>query len=285
MAKGIEIIIAGIIAGIVAYTTSILGIKGTVLGAVITSILVELLSNFFKEPFEKTSLRKKSVKLIYLLPLVVIGLIELVYLFMDVSFHSYQLFNFLESMANNNLFRIMGISLILMGISPIIRSKAIKREYGLIVLVVGVILSLRGFVDADFAFVSLYAPLFTEYDLIITTFILFGLGFVIFKVVKEVLELKDDELFESDESKPKFNKTYKKPKSKNYKKFKNGKYKHKPNYYTKSKANSETHKRHEPIKSDSNQVGDEGANPDKHISEKTHLYYNAPDELDILDKE
>ena len=29
MAKGIEIIIAGIIAGVVAYTTSILGIKGT----------------------------------------------------------------------------------------------------------------------------------------------------------------------------------------------------------------------------------------------------------------
>ena len=97
MAREIEIITAGLIAGVVAYTTSILGIKGTVLGAVITSILVEILSNLFKESFEKTSLRKKSVKLIYLLPLVVIGVIELIYLFMDVSFQSSQLFNFLES--------------------------------------------------------------------------------------------------------------------------------------------------------------------------------------------
>lgn len=291
MAKGIEIIIAGIIAGIVAYTTSILGIKGTVLGAVITSILIELLSNFFKEPFEKTSTRKNYVKITYLLPLFLIGLIEIIYLLIDSSFKSYKLFYLLEDMASGNLFRIMGLSLIVMGVYPIVQSKDIKRDYGLIIAILGIILLLRGFVDADYFLVSLYAPLFVEYDFIISLVIISGISYVIFKVLNEVFKTKTDEISkEDDKTNFKFNKSDKsKIKTKKQ-------YKRKPRNYTKTKKSRKNDFRHNKPKitkayntSKPNEdnipklVGNEVS--DKHVSEKTHLYYNAPDDFDLIDKE
>lgn len=280
MAKGIEIIIAGIIAGVVAYTTSILGIKGTVLGAVITSILVELLSNVFKEPFERTSLRKKSLKIIYLLPLVIIGFIELVYLFVDASFTAYQLFNLLEDVSNNNLFRIMGLSLIIMGIYPIIQPKDIKRLYGLIVLIMGIILVLRGFIDADFTFVSLYSVIFVEYDLLLTGIVIAGLAFVIFNVINESFKVKSTKSSEYDEIRDSFNK--------NYKKSKNKKYKHKPKnntYKSHSKPKNRTNNTKSKFSKSNDAQLSNNNDLNNHVSEKTNLYYNTPDDLDILDKE
>ena len=52
MSKTSDIIIAGIIAGIVAYATSVLGISGTIIGSVSAAILYQIMSHLFKTPLK-----------------------------------------------------------------------------------------------------------------------------------------------------------------------------------------------------------------------------------------
>ncbi|HIH62141.1 MAG TPA: hypothetical protein HA298_05640, partial [Methanobacteriales archaeon] len=50
MSKAFDIIMAGLISGIVAFTTQKLGVGGTALGAVLGSMLYQLLSHYLREP-------------------------------------------------------------------------------------------------------------------------------------------------------------------------------------------------------------------------------------------
>ena len=53
MVKHFNVIMAGVISGIVALFTSYLGISGTIIGSVISSFLYQLLSSYSQEKYEE----------------------------------------------------------------------------------------------------------------------------------------------------------------------------------------------------------------------------------------
>ena len=214
MSKMLDVIMAGIISGIVALTTTKLGIGGTVIGAVIGAMLYQIMSHFIKEPLENVNTRKsvntemvhtrksvntknmvhtrKSVntnrietKIVYVFPLVVIVAVELIYLFSSVYWKPEQIFHYLESATDGTLFRTIGLGLIIMGIYPILQSENIKRSYGYIILSVGIIKLLNGFVDIHSPFVKLYANIFADFGLVISLAVIAALSYVILSIIQE----------------------------------------------------------------------------------------------------
>ena len=149
MVKHFNVIMAGVISGIVALFTSVLGVSGTIIGSVLSSFLYQLLSAYYEEKVDGSSLRKPKLanEIVYIFPLVVIGIIELIFLFSALHYRFDMIFGFLESAVANNLFRLMGIGLILLGAYPFFNSNDIDKRNGLILLVVGVLLLLRGLMD------------------------------------------------------------------------------------------------------------------------------------------
>ena len=84
MSRVLDIVMAGVISGIVAFTTSQLGVAGTVIGAVIGSMLYQLMNHFFRKPIDSVdSLRTQKVEssVFYVFPLIIILGIEILYLF------------------------------------------------------------------------------------------------------------------------------------------------------------------------------------------------------------
>ena len=214
MSKMLDIIMAGVISGIVALTTTKLGIGGTVIGAVIGAMLYQVMSHFIKEPLENAHTRKnvhtrnvhtrksvstekivntgKSVntnkietRIVYVFPLIIIVAVELIYLFSSVYWKPDQIFHLLEQATDGTLFRTIGLGLLIMGIYPIIQSENIKRSYGYIILSVGIVKLLNGFVDTHSPFVKLYANLFADFGLIISLAVIAALSYVILSIIQE----------------------------------------------------------------------------------------------------
>nr|WP_302578876.1 CvpA family protein [Methanobrevibacter arboriphilus] len=191
MSKSFDIIMAGLISGIVALTTSFLGLAGTVIGAVLGAILYQVLSIFIKEPLENSTIRKVENGLVFIIPLVLIAIFLVI--FIIALLHSYLIYypdflNFfiqLEQLTNNNLVRFMGIGLILMGIYPLIQPKVIKREYGFIILILGIVLLIRGLLDLDSELFYLYTNLLNFFDVFLVIVIFLILIFVIIKIFLE----------------------------------------------------------------------------------------------------
>lgn len=210
MSKALEIIMAGVIAGLVAFATSQLGIGGTILGAVLGSILYQIISHFFEKPIEGLKTQKVEREIFFVFPLVIILGIELIYLLSTVYNPTEQIFYILEDATGGNLFRAMGIGLIIMGIYPIIQPESIKRIYGYILVAVGVIKLLWGFVDVNSSLVMLYAPLFYQLNELISVIVIAALAFVIVAIAREsvtIIMQKDEEsedIVEDKESKDKF---------------------------------------------------------------------------------
>lgn len=218
MSKMLDVIMAGVISGIVALTTTKLGIGGTVIGAVIGAMLYQVMSHFIKEPLENVNINKsaniksvhtrknvntqksvninKSVntqrigtRIVYVFPLIIIVAVELIYLFSSVYWKPEQIFHYLESATDGTLFRTIGLGLLIMGIYPIIQSENIKRSYGYIILSVGIIKLLNGFVDMHSPFVKLYANLFADFGLVISLAVIAALSYVILSVIQESIEI------------------------------------------------------------------------------------------------
>lgn len=182
---------AGLISGIVALTTSFLGLAGTVIGAVLGAILYQVLSIFIKEPLENSTIRKVENGLVFIIPLVLIAIFLVI--FIIALLHSYLIYypdflNFfiqLEQLTNNNLVRFMGIGLILMGVYPLIQPKVIKREYGFIILILGIVLLIRGLLDINPELFYLYTNLLNFFDVFLVIVIFLILIFVIIKIFLE----------------------------------------------------------------------------------------------------
>ncbi|MEL7671813.1 hypothetical protein [Methanobacterium sp.] len=209
MSKMLDVIMAGVISGIVALTTTKLGVGGTVIGAVIGAMLYQVMSHFIKEPLENVNTRKKvhtrenvhtrnnvninrsvntqkiETKIVYVFPLIIIVAVELIYLFSSVYWKPDQIFNYLEHATDGTLFRTIGLGLLIMGIYPIIQSENIKRSYGYIILSVGIIKLLNGFVDTHSPFVKLYANLFADFGLVISLAVIAALSYVILSIIQE----------------------------------------------------------------------------------------------------
>jgi len=195
MAKSFDIGMAGLIAGLAALTTSYLGIGGTVIGAVIGAILYQVLSLFVKEPLENATIRKVENEIVYIIPLILIAILLGIFIIAIIHSFNFRGSNFLmiflelEKLTNDNLVRMMGIGLIIMGIYPLFQGKIIKKKYGIINLFLGIFLLIRGLIDINPSFFNFYITHFKIIDLILLIGIFVSLSFIIVKIFSESITL------------------------------------------------------------------------------------------------
>lgn len=194
MSKTLDIIMTGVIAGIVAFTTSKLGIAGTVIGAVLGAMLYQIMSHFIKEPLGRVKTQKIETRIVYIFPLIIILVIEIIFVLSSIYWQSQQIFYLLEGATGWNLFRSIGVGLLCMGIYSIIQPENIKRLYGYIILSVGVIKLLQGFLDMNASFVDTYSTIFTEFGVIISMLVILALLFVIVSIIRESVTI----IYEND---------------------------------------------------------------------------------------
>ena len=197
MVKHFNVIMAGFIGGTVALFTSVLGVSGTIIGSVLSSFLYQLLSSYSEEKIDGGSLRKPKLanEIVYIFPLVVIGIIELIFLLSALHYRFDMIFDILESAVANNLFRLMGIGLIVLGAYPYFDSNNINKRNGTALLVVGVLLLLRGLMDISHITSKIFYALFADFDMLFALFVVVVLALVILNI----LIGSDNEYFKSNE--------------------------------------------------------------------------------------
>jgi len=127
LTKAFDILMAGVISGIVAFTTSKLGVGGTVMGAVLGSMLYQLLSHYFREPLKNVKTERVESRAVFAIPLLIIVIIEFIYLLGNFQWRPQQIFYLLEEATSWNLFRSIGVGLMVMGIYPLLQPETIKN--------------------------------------------------------------------------------------------------------------------------------------------------------------
>ena len=199
LVKHFHIIMAAFISGTVALFTSVLGVSGTIIGSVLSSFLYQLLSGYSEEKLEEGALRKPKLanEIVYIFPLVVIAIFELIFFLSAIHYRFDMIFDMLEAAVNNNLFRLMGLGLILLGAYPFFNSNNIDKRNGTFVLFIGALLFLRGLVDVSDITSKIFQTLFAEFDMLFALFVIIALVLVIFNILKG----SDIEYFKSDEFK------------------------------------------------------------------------------------
>lgn len=197
---------AGVISGIVAYTTSQLGVAGTVIGAVIGSMLYQLMNHFFRKPIDNVDsfrTQKMESSIFYVFPLILILGIEVIYLLASFYNSPGLIFQSLETATGWNLFRTIGIGLLIMSVYPLLEPDRIDRKYGLIVMAVGLVKLMAGFVDFQSPIVSLYLPLFQQFNELISIVLIAALLYVVVSIIHDSMPVKSEKDEEEHESKTK----------------------------------------------------------------------------------
>ncbi|KZX10012.1 hypothetical protein [Methanobrevibacter curvatus] len=186
MGKTYVVVATGIMGGIVALTTSFLGVTGTIIGGVLAAIIMEFSSQFFKQPLESKNINLLEERIIYIIPLIIIILIESIYMLhlMEYGF----IFRFLEEITNQNLFRVMGIALIILGLYPLAERKKIKWIHGIIIVFVGIFILIWGLVDSDIDLISKLGPVFVEYKFYFSLIIIFILSIITISIFIQSME-------------------------------------------------------------------------------------------------
>jgi hypothetical protein len=179
----------GVISGIAALATSKLGLAGTVIGAVMGSMLYQVMSYFIREPLENVKTKRIEREVFFVFPLVLIAAIEVIYLLSALYSQPGQIFYYLEFATGGNLFKTMGISLIIMSIYPLVKPESIPMRYGWILLVIGVIKLLWGFIDVQSTFVDVYSTIFFQFNEIISIVVIIALLYVIISLIKDSVTL------------------------------------------------------------------------------------------------
>ena len=203
LVKHFHIIMAAFISGTVALFTSVLGVSGTIIGSVLSSFLYQLLSGYSEEKLE---LRKPKLanEIVYIFPLVVIGIFELIFVCSALHYRFDMLFDMLEAAVNNNLFRLMGLGLILLGAYPFFDSNNIDRRNGTFVIFLGILLFLRGLVDITDTTSMIFHTIFAQFDLLFAIFVVIGLALVIANILVGSGNLRRTTTDLVDTHKPKF---------------------------------------------------------------------------------
>ena len=189
----LDIMMAGVISGLVAYTTAMLGVGGTIIGAVLGSMLYQLMTHVFKEPLEGVKTKRvETKKIVYIFPLIIILAVEILYLLASIYWKPEYVLNTLEHATGGNLFRSIGFGLIVMGIYPLLDPSNIKKDYGYIVLGVGVIKLLGGFSDLHTPITDLYAMMYANLGVIISLVVIAALSYVIISIAKESVTIVNE---------------------------------------------------------------------------------------------
>lgn len=191
-----KLILVGCISAFVAVLTSVLGVAGTVIGSVVSSVLYNMLSEALEKPVEMATFSHKfEWEVAYIFPLAVIAIIQLLLIFALLSEFGIlpnqflTAFLSLQHLTDNNLYRILGIAMLIISIYPIvIKPDIIKKSYGLIIAIVGIIFLARGFVDAGTRITKAYDILFVYFDFPIALIALILILFVIYKIALSAKE-------------------------------------------------------------------------------------------------
>lgn len=155
-----KIILVACISAFVAITTFALGITGSIIGSVVSSVLYNVLSEALEKPVSGVKFPKANLEwdIAYVFPLVVISVIQLIWIFAFLSNwgilpHFFMnIYLSIQGVADFNLYRILGLSLIVMSVYPfILKGNHVKRSDGLVVLIVGLMFLARGFSDVGSA--------------------------------------------------------------------------------------------------------------------------------------
>ena len=195
-----KIILVGIISAFVALTTSLLGVAGTIIGSVISSVLYNMLSEALEKPVAEASLSKDfEWDLAYAFPLIVIAIIQLLLLLAflaqwgllpDTFLNIYLL---LQNVADNNLYRVLGLSLIVMSVYPfVLKPEHVNKLQGFAIGFVGVVFLARGFVDLGNTITDLYDDIFIYFDFPIALFTFFLLLFIILRILASAHKSGDE---------------------------------------------------------------------------------------------
>lgn len=193
-----KIILVGFISAFVAVLTSVLGVAGTVIGSVISSVLYNMLSEALEQPVSTATFSTNfEWEIAYIFPLAVIALIQLLLIFAMLSESGILPSTFLnaylslQSLANNNLYRILGFAMLIISVYPLVlKPDIIKKAHGVIIAFVGLIFLARGFVDMGNAITALYDDLFVAFDfpIAVLAFIL-----IVFVIIRILMSAKDSE--------------------------------------------------------------------------------------------
>ena len=206
MVKHFNVIMAAVISGTVALFTSVLGISGTVIGSVLSTFLYQLLSGYSEERYEERGIIKPNLggEIVYIFPLAVIAIIELIFVLSALHYRFDMLFDILESAVANNLFRIMGIGLIILGVYPFFNEKYVNKRNGMVVLILGVLLLLRGLVDITSITAKIFYALFYRFDFIFGLLVVVILVLVIINILKgsDIGDFKSKEFVNEHKPKP-----------------------------------------------------------------------------------
>lgn len=179
-----KIILVACISAFVALTTAVLGVAGTIIGSVLSSVLYNVLSEALEKPVEKAKFSTNfEWDIAYVFPLVVILIIQLMLILAFLSEWGLlpkiflSIYLSIQGVASNNLYRILGFSLVVMSVYPfILKRDIVTKTDGLLILVVGLIFMVKGFSDmgssASATFDLLYD--FVDFPLAVLAFIVLG---------------------------------------------------------------------------------------------------------------
>jgi energy-converting hydrogenase Eha subunit A len=191
-----KLILVGCISAFVAVLTSVLGVAGTVIGSVISSVLYNMLSEALEKPVSSATFSTNfEWEIAYIFPLAVIALIQLMLIFALLSEWGIlpgtflNVFMVLQNFANNNLYRILGIGMLVISIYPfVLKPDFIKKSHGMIIAFVGLIFLARGFADAGNVFTNMYDIIFVYFDFPIAVIALILILFVIIQILSSAKE-------------------------------------------------------------------------------------------------
>lgn len=186
-----KLVLVGFISAFVAILTSVLGVTGTIIGSVISSVLYNMLSEALENPVSQATFSHDfEWEIAYVFPLVVIALIQLLLIFALLSESGFLPYTFvsvylsIQDVANNNLYRILGLALLVMSAYPIIlKPDFVKKEHGVILVFVALIFLARGFVDVGNVITDIYDGVFRYFDLPIAIVAFVLIIFVIARIV------------------------------------------------------------------------------------------------------
>lgn len=186
-----KLVLVGFISAFVAVLTSFLGVTGTIIGSVISSVLYNMLSEALDQPVSNASFDTDfEWDIAYVFPLVVIALIQLLFILALLSqagllpYHFLEFYLSIQGLTENNLYRVLGIALIIMSVYPLLlKPENVKKIHGVILGFIGLVFLARGFLDMESKIVDIYDGIFTYFDFQIAVIAFILLVIVIVRII------------------------------------------------------------------------------------------------------